>query len=452
MRRVILLLFVGSVALAQQVGIEGNWLGTLTAGPMALRLVLKVSKDANGVLSAKLDSIDQGANDLPVSSISLNGGTVKFEMAAIRASFEGAWKGDAIEGAWTQGRSMPLVLKRTGKPPVIDRPQNPKKPYPYDEEEVSYPNKVVEGVTLAGTLTIPRVAGRHPAVLLLTGSGPQDRDESLMGHKPFLVMADHLTRKGIAVLRFDDRGFGKSTGKFATAAMDDFISDARAGIEFLKAHARIDARQLGIIGHSEGGLVAPKVAAGSADIAFIILMAGTGVIGEELLYKQGELIARAMGASAEVIAKQRAQQTEIFAVVKSEAEEATRAAKVRAFMDKSSVPGGDAQVRMMSSAWFRELLTYDPAPTLAKVKQPVLAINGELDLQVPPSQNLPPIVKALEVGGNQDYAAVKLRGLNHLFQTSKTGAVSEYAQIEETIAPVALETISDWILRHVTRI
>jgi pimeloyl-ACP methyl ester carboxylesterase len=371
-------------------------------------------------------------------------------------------EGTEIKGDFKQGpASFPLTLKRSTTPIVMRRPQEPKKPYPYDEEEVSYENKR-DGVKLAGTLTLPRGKAPFPAVLLITGSGPQDRNESLLGHKPFLVLADHLTRAGVAVLRVDDRGVGGSTGSINRSTSENFAADALAGVEFLKSRKELDPKQIGLIGHSEGGLIAPMAAAQSADVAFIVLMAGTGLTGEEILYLQAALIAKAGGATDAAVAQNRAVQEAMFKVLKEEKDNAAaekrmlddfakrREAASEAEKKDFNEQAFQAQVRQVATPWFRYFLTFDPRPALRKVKCPVLAVNGEKDLQVPPDENLKEIEAALKAAGNRDVTIAKLSGLNHLFQTCKTGAPSEYAQIEETTSPVALKTISDWIAKHTT--
>ncbi|HTM50688.1 MAG TPA: alpha/beta fold hydrolase [Bryobacteraceae bacterium] len=437
--------------------LEGTWIGSLRTQPGQMRLGLHVTRAADGSLQATLDSIDQGANNIPVSSIRQTGSTVSLAIQAVGASYEGtlAAGGAEMVGEWKQaGATLPLTFARTDKLPVSRRPQEPKKPYPYTEEEVVYDNKE-GGSRLTGALTTPPGAGPFPAVLLITGSGQQDRDESLLGHRPFLVLADHLTRKGIAVLRVDDRGMGGSTGEVKTATTEDFAGDVKAGVEFLKTRApKIDPRRIGLIGHSEGGLIAPMVAARSRDIAFIVLMAGTGVTGEEVINGQAAAIARLGGASEAVIAGNRAIQEQVNAIVKAETDPKARDTRLRELRDKlvAEMKGVgqvlDVQFKRAASPWFRYFLMYDPVTALRSVSCPVLALNGELDLQVLPAQNLPAIAKALEEGGNPDYTLVKLPKLNHLFQTSNTGSPSEYGKIEETLAPVALETISGWILKH----
>jgi pimeloyl-ACP methyl ester carboxylesterase len=336
-----------------------------------------------------------------------------------------------------------------------NRPQEPKKPYPYDEEEVGYENKRA-GVKLAGTLTIPRGKGPFSAVLLITGSGPQDRNESVAGHKPFLLLADYLTRQGIAVLRVDDRGVGASTGSVPNSTTEDFAADVTVGIEYLKTRKDINPKQIGLIGHSEGGVIAPMVAAYTEDVAFIVLMAGTGLSGEEILYLQGELILKAHGANAKQLAKQRATQESMFKILNEEKDPAAAEKRLQEELSKGltaeerkkSEQAIAVQIKQVNTPWFRYFLTLDPRPALRKVKCPVLAINGENDLQVPANENLREIEGALKAGGNNDITIVRLPKLNHLFQTCETGSPSEYIKIEETIAPVTLRTIGDWVLKQ----
>jgi pimeloyl-ACP methyl ester carboxylesterase len=446
-------------------GVEGIWLGTIVTGRASLRIVVKISQGADGALTGKMDSLDQGTLDLPLDSITFKDGSFHFGLKAAGVAYEGVLSKDGSEfsGAWSQhGRSLPLAFKRVEKEPEIKRPQDPQEPYPYDAEEVAYDNKLAPGVRLAGTLTIPRTGGPFPAVLLITGSGPQDRNEALMGHRPFLVLSDYLTRHGIEVLRVDDRGTAKSTGDFTKATTEDFAADVMAGIDFLKTRKEVNQKQIGLIGHSEGGVIAPMVAAKSPDVAFIVMMAGTSITGEEIIQLQSALIAKAQGASDAQVAKSQAMRASMFAVLKQENDPATAEKKIRDILtqataestdpnNKMSQEGINASAKNFVSPWFRFFTAYDPKPALSKVKCPVLALNGSNDLQVPPSANLPGIIQALEAGGNKDYEVDKLPRLNHLFQTSATGSPSEYSQISETIAPVALETISNWILRHTAK-
>ena len=442
--------------------VEGAWQGTLDVPGAKLRLVLKISKKPDGALTAKLDSLDQGAMDIPVDEVTFKDGVLRFEIKRLMVTYEGKLSGAEIVGQFKQGGfTLPLTLKKTDKPAEAKRPQEPKKPYPYVEEEVIYENKKA-GVKLAGTLTLPQGKGPFPATLLITGSGAQDRNETVFAHKPFWILADHLTRKGIAVLRVDDRGVGGSTGNVSQATSEDFAEDVLAGVAYLKSRKEIDRKKIGLIGHSEGGIIAPMAAVKSKEVAFIVLMAGTGLTGEEILYLQGELITRAAGAHILDVAAQRRVQEQMFAVVLSETDNARAERKLREILAEevsklseeekkaagSASTAMEAQVKQVLSPWFRYFLTYDPKPTLMKVKCPVLAINGEKDLQVPPKENLRAIEDALKAGRNKDYTVKELPGLNHLFQTCKTGSPSEYSQIEETIAPVALETMAEWILKR----
>jgi uncharacterized protein len=346
-------------------------------------------------------------------------------------------------------------------PTLRFRPQEPIKPYPYVEEQVSFEGKQ-PGVKLAGTLTLPKGPRPFPAVLLVSGSGPQDRDEALLGHRPFLVLADYLTRRGIAVLRVDDRGVGGSVGASANDTSESYAGDALAGVEFLAHRPDIDPRRVGIIGHSEGGLVAPMVAAKTPQVSYIVLMAAPGVSGEQLLDQQSYLVSKAKGASDETIALNRDTQRKMFALLKQgkdyiatekelraiwgEAKTKMTSEDLRAMGDPDAV--ARSQIKAVMSPWFRYFLTYDPSVALRNVHCPVLALNGELDLQVPPKQNLPAIEAALKAGGNNDFSVRELPHLNHLFQTAKTGAPSEYGTIEETLSPVALDAMGNWIVAH----
>lgn len=439
------------------------WEGTLKLpNDIRLRLLFHLTTQDDGGYRATMDSPDQGANGIKVDEAVKKDGSLKFTLKAIQGEFTGKLNPDGTEaaGEWKQlGVNYPLTLKKVEKATEVRRPQNPKPPFPYRTEEIAYGNTAAKGVKLAGTLSTPKGPGPFPAVLLITGSGPQDRNESLLGHSPFLVLADALTRRGIAVLRVDDRGVGKSTGDFATATSDDFAGDALAGVAYLKSRSEIDPKAIGLVGHSEGGLIAPMVATRSPDVAFIVLMAGTGLTGAEILEMQAGLISKAMGATEETAARQSEAIRKLAAIVVAEPDaEKSREAMKQAIekmiaalpeSERKAMEGGsaDSQLKQFSSPWFRYFLGYDPRPTLRKVRCPVLAINGEKDLQVPPRENLAEIEKALKTGGNTAYEIHELPGLNHLFQESKTGAPSEYGSIEETINPAALKLMADWILK-----
>jgi pimeloyl-ACP methyl ester carboxylesterase len=449
-------------------GLEGHWQGSLKPGPvMELRLALEITNASAEKPEGVLISLDQGNARIPITALTEHDGVVHLETKRVGGVFDGKLNDDGSEiaGEWKQGGGpLPLVFKRLARAMSLNRPQEPKKPYPYAEEEVVVESQAA-GVTLAGTLTLPAGAGPHPAVVLITGSGPQDRDEAIMGHRPFLVLADHLTRQGIAVLRCDDRGFGKSTGNFAKAIDADFVDDTLAAVAYLRTRKEIDSRRIGLAGHSEGGIVAPRAAAKSPDIAFIVLLAGVGVPMEDLLLRQARDISLVMGVGEDGIARNAATQRELFGILQSEkdpakAEDAIRKIlheKVTAMTDEQRKALGmsdamlEGQVKMVLSPWFRDMLGYDPRPALRAVKCPVLAINGEKDLQVAAKENLPAIREALAAGGNERVKTVELPGLNHLFQTCQTGAPAEYGQIEETFNPAALKLVSDWILESTAR-
>lgn len=337
-----------------------------------------------------------------------------------------------------------------------ERPQTPKPPFPYAEEEVSYKNSV-GGFEIGGTLTLPQGPGPHPAVLLITGSGPQDRDETLFGHKPFAVIADRLTREGIAVLRVDDRGVGKTGGDPATSTVEDHATDVEAGLAFLATRPEIDAKRLGLIGHSEGGVIAPVVAARSNEVAFIVSLAGPGVSGAALNPMQVRALLEAGGGPPEVIEKIVAGQTELMALLVADApeEQLVEAVKKLALVAVELTPGAkpddlDAaktaaqQMVPLLSPWFRSWAKLDPAVHLAKLEIPVLVMIGDKDLQVPADQNLAAIDAALT--GKPKVRTEKLAGLNHLFQTAKTGAVEEYVTLSETFAPAALDMLAQWVV------
>jgi hypothetical protein len=426
--------------------LEGMWEGPLNSLAGKLTIRLHVQKTAEGRLEVKMDVPEQGAAGIPVPTATYEDGMFKWEIPTLRAKYEGRMKegGKEIEGTFTQIAPMPLTLRKLDKAPAgPNRPQEPKPPYPYLIEEVKFPS-VAEGVTLAGTLTMPPAGGRrHPAVILLSGSGAQDRDEQLMGHRPFWILADHLSRRGFAVLRYDDRGFGKSTGRFTTATSTDFSRDAEGALNYLGAREEIDAGKIGFIGHSEGGILAPMVAARRPDVAFMVLLAATGVPGKDVVTEQAKRILKAAGTPDSIIEQNAETQRAIFDILARQPDEAAARKMIAEAM--AGQPNADAAARTSSSPWFREFAFYDPAPALEKVKCPVLALNGELDLQVIPDQNLPAIEAALKKGGNAAATVTRMPKLNHLFQTARTGHPAEYAQIEETFAPAALETISTWL-------
>lgn len=443
---------------AQTPAIPGTWQGSLNAGGTNLRIVLHIA-ETNGSLSATMDSPDQGAKGIPVSSIAVRNDSLVFSISQVNGSYAGRILPDAvITGEWKQGSlGMPLEFRRTADGGIKGRPQDPVKPYPYIEQEVAFSNPAA-GVNLSGTLTLPDSKGPFPVVVLISGSGPQNRNSTIMGHSPFLVIADYLTRRGIAVLRYDERGIGKSTGKFAQATSQDFAADVQAAVAYLATRSDIDAKHIGLIGHSEGGMIAPMVATNSRDVSFLVLLAGPGLPGQEVLCKQGEMINRTAGMSSDLVAASSALQKQMFDAVAQAKDSADAYSKLSALIsgatgrEKELIEAQelkvDEQMPVLWSPWFRYFLTYDPRPTLKKVAVPVLALNGEKDVQVEAASNLKSIEQTLKAGGNKAVTVKALPGLNHLFQTSQTGLPAEYGTNQETFSPKALEIIGDWIVAH----
>ncbi|HZK99508.1 MAG TPA: alpha/beta fold hydrolase [Caulobacteraceae bacterium] len=438
-------------------GLDGDWDGALHVGAVTLRLALHVTSGSDGT-HASLDSIDQGVNGLPVAALTRDGAAVRFAVASVGGVFEGELAADeaTITGTWTQAASpLPLAFhKRAAGAPqaALDRPQTPRAPWPYRVDTVAFDGGAT-GVRLAGTLTLPAGAGPFPAVVLIAGSGPNDRDETILGHKPFWVLADYLSRRGIAVLRYDKRGVKASTGDYARATTLDFAADAGAAAAWLRARPRIDPNKVGLIGHSEGGIIAPAVAAKDPAVAFVVLLAGPGVNGGKILELQGPLMLRAAGTPEARVAAVAALNARVYAAVESAGDEASASARAKAVLTEGGPAVGlapaaiDAQAKAAASDWFRFFLTYDPVPALKRLRCPVLALSGSLDLQVPPAQNVPVLKAAL--AANSDATVEVIGGLNHLFQPARTGGVGEYAAIPTTISPDVLATIGDWIARRV---
>ena len=441
--------------------ITGDWHGFLKE--FQLRIVYHITETKTGFTST-MDSPDQGANGIPVTETLFENSVLTMTATNIGATFKGTLTDGIIDGNFAQGGMMiPLKLTRDAQEkPTINRPQEPMEPYPYYSEEVSFRNEEVD-ITLAGTLTLPEKEGKFPVVILITGSGPQDRNEELVGHKPFLVLADHLTRNGIAVLRYDDRGFGQSTGNFESATSADFATDVVSAIAYVKTRKEIELSKIGLVGHSEGGLIAPMVASTSNDVNFIVLLAGPGLRGDRLILKQQELIARAAAAPEEDIRLTKDLNTQVFKMILDSGELDTLRSDLIDFMNKayhneakSLVPEGmtvenfiSSQVNVLATPWLVYFVKHDPVPFLEQVDCAVLAMNGAQDLQVPAKENLDLIAQALKRNGNEKGTFIELPGLNHLFQESATGSPSEYSTLEQTFAPLALESISKWILDQV---
>jgi fermentation-respiration switch protein FrsA (DUF1100 family) len=446
--------------------ITGQWNGLLKVPGAQLRVVLNITKTDTGY-SATMDSPDQGAKGIPVTTTSFENNKLSLAIPAGRIEYNGELKDNAVVGMFKQnGMEFPMDLSRE----VIEkqepkRPQEPKEPFAYYTEEVTFTN-TKDNITLAGTVTLPKKEGVFPVVVLISGSGPQNRNEELLGHKPFLVLSDYLTKHGIAVLRYDDRGVAQSKGDFKTATTVDFSTDVESAVAYLKTRKDINVKKIGLIGHSEGGVVAPMVAAHSKDVNFIVLLAGTGIPGDQLLLLQQELIARAEGATDAEIESSKITNRKAFDMILASKDPATLNADLTKYLTYliKNPPKGETpptkpegmsdegfvalQVSQIANPWMVYFIKYNPATALEKVTCPVLAVNGEKDLQVPPKENLSAINKALLKAGNKNVTVHEFQGLNHLFQECKTGSPNEYAEIEQTFSPIALEYITQWVMNQ----
>jgi uncharacterized protein len=471
MRRLLLTLTAAMLcicSLAQTKKISGMWLGTLNVG-VKLRLVFHFSEATGGILSGTMDSPDQGAKGIQCSSVIEKGDSVIAEVAAIKASFAGLVVNDStITGRWMQGPgTFPLNLKKVTEVKAANRPQTPRPPFNYNVEEVAYDN-ADKTAHLAGTLTYPKQGGPFPAAILITGSGQQDRDETIMEHKPFAVIADALTKEGFAVLRVDDRGTGKSTGRVIDATSADFAKDVEAGIAYLKTRAMIDKSRLGLIGHSEGGLIAALVAAKNKDINFVVMLAGPGVKGSELLGDQAEAILKSQGVSADAAHAYRSFYLQMINAAANSKDTATAynlAWKDYENWKQSSTATQRSQigysddaaasriihglVAQLSQPWFVYFFQSDPAKLIQQMRAKVLALNGDKDLQVNSKQNLPAIEAALKQSKSKVYVTKELPGLNHLFQTCKACTIAEYGELEETFSSLALNEMITWLKANV---
>jgi pimeloyl-ACP methyl ester carboxylesterase len=449
-----IILFIVSLLLSVSAfsqDIKGSWSGVLNTGVIKLKLVVNISEKEGGY-SATMDSPDQGAKGIPVSTVSFENAKLTFSIANLQVDYEGVWQNDSIVGTFKQGgMAFPLNLKPIDEnSTTIIRPQEPKPPYPYHSENLRFENKPA-GITLAGTLTLPKEGKNFPAAILVTGSGPQNRDEELLGHKPFLVLSDYLTRNGIAVLRYDDRGVAESGGNYSTATLEDFASDAAAAVNYLKTRKEINPKKIGIIGHSEGGIIAFMLASEKNNgLAYIVSMAGMAIPGDSLMRMQRYLISKAMGVSDAQIEQNEAMMDKINNIVNKYPDD-----YIQQNIDKltdEALPDslkGNGSIRMafqqgikqLMSPEIKSLMNFNPSDALSKIKCPVFALNGGKDLQVPADINLNRI-KALVRG---PISTKKYSDINHLFQYCTTGLPTEYGSIEETISPNVLNDIVEWI-------
>lgn len=441
--------------------LSGDWHGVLKVNGTELRNTFHFTQTADG-WRGSLDIPQQEAKGLVVEKVVVGNDSLWLSMPDLGVTYTGKIESDPpfIKGVFKQnGFELPLNLTREAAAGPA-RPQTPEAPFPYKEEEVSITNSKI-GIKLSGTLTLPKTDQLVPAVILIHGSGPHNRNEEVMEHHPFWVIADYLTRNGIAVLRYDKRGIAESEGNYGTATSYDFAEDVAAALEFLKQRKEIDSRKIGLVGHSEGGLIAPIVADEDSDVAFIVMLAGPAVDGGEILLQQERDLMTAYHYMDSVIEETISLNTKLFDAIRTYKEdkglrdilwdileknwEEFQDPKKPAAMSKEEY--FEMQIEQLTSAWLKEFIAINPQDYLSKIKIPLLALNGSLDLQVSAKQNLPMIEKALKKAGNKNYKIIELEGLNHLFQHAKTGALNEYAELEETIAPEVLEIIKDWILK-----
>ena len=462
-----LYLLIGNV-LAQN-KFAGTWEGSLNVG-RPLRIVYHLTSEDGLHYDATMDSPDQGAFGIPCTGARVNGDSVIISLKSLACTYTGTLTDtNKISGIFKQGTaSLPLELSKSYSVTVINRPQTPKPPFNYLVEDVTYQNPS-HSITFAGTITIPKGAGPFPAVLLITGSGPQNRDEELFNHKPFAVIADYLTNRGYIVLRVDDRGVGKSTGDRTHATSADYADDASAGLDYLLTRPEVDKKKLGLMGHSEGGMIGPMLAAKRKDVDFVVMLAGPGIKIAQLMAEQNAAILEKGEMSADAITAYKQLYQDVVAVIiaakDSDVAEIGIHRVVNAWKAKHDANIVYATTHIEDSAsqqhfvnqfmevynndWYRYFMAYDPEPVLKKLHCKVLAINGDKDIQVISKTNIPGIKAALAKSHCTTWEAKEMPGLNHLFQHCKTCTVTEYGKIEETFAPEALQTIGDWMDKHV---
>lgn len=446
---------LSAFAIYAQQPITGNWAGNLHVQSAALPLVFTITDDG-GTLKASILSPMQSQTAMNADSINFTDNHLEIFIKAANAGYSAIYEGDSLKGIFKQnGMAFPLNLKRsTETEDAVKRPQTPQPPFNYNIEEVSFRNEK-EGNLLAGTLTTPGNKKDIPIVIMITGSGAQDRDETILGHKPFWVIAHYFAKNGIGALRMDDRGTGSSEVGKKDATSADFATDIETAVSFLKDKGY---NKIGLLGHSEGGMIAPMVASRDADVKFIVSMAGPGIPIPQLMVLQTEAVLESNGISKMEAEKAGKESAGIYDFINNYKGNDLKAGLKAKFLDALSEKEGytasgkdsiriNSQAEQLSSAWFRYFLKYDPAQYIQQLKIPVLAINGSKDVQVTPAENLDGWQKALKGAGNKKYEIKELPGLNHLFQEAETGSASEYATIEQTISPKALEIMKDWILK-----
>ena len=457
MKKTFLLLFVLCTSIAFAQDISGSWTGILSIQGTELPLVFHF-KNTNTGYSATMDSPKQGAKDIPVDEVKFIDKKLTVTLKSVGVSYTGEWINNTqIRGTFVQGSfSAPMHLSK-GAVEII-KPQEPKKPYPYYTENVQFTN-TKENIALAGTLSLPAKEGKFPAVILISGSGQQNRDSEIMGHKPFLIIADYLTRNGFAVLRYDDRGVGESKGDPTLSTSANFANDARAAIEFLRMRKEINSKKIGVIGHSEGGMIAPMLAASDKNIAFIVLLAGTGVAGDVLLVDQNYEVGRMRGMTEDQLENAKIENQKIYNLIKADENLAEVKKSLAAYFQSNidKIPEAERpsqeevdttikqEVDAIATPWLRYFITYNPKENLMKVKCPVLVLNGDRDIQVTAALNTNGIANALRESGNKKVTLQVFPGLNHLFQKCSTCTIEEYGHLDETFSTEVLQSMTNWL-------
>ncbi len=447
--------------------LTGSWHGALDIQGTKLKIVFHIEKTADGY-TTKMDSPDQGALGIPTGQTSWADNTLTIKAANLGMEYTAQLEEGKLNGTFSQaGMNLPLVLEKKKKADSKPepRPQDPKD-FPYHQEEVEFFNQK-DDVKLAGTLTLPKEKKVDKVVILISGSGPQNRNEELLGginHRPFLVLSDYLTRQGIGVLRYDDRGVGESTGDRSISTVEDFAEDAEAGVEYLNGRKDLGGVKIGLVGHSEGGMVAPMVASRNKNVDFIVLLAGPGMPISEALAEQATMIGRAEGASVELLEAGEKINRDVYSYIKQNKDKPIEELrpKVEKIFEKGltyfpeeeqenfkkSGKTFENETKQVLTPWFIHFISFEPADYLSKVKVPVLALNGTLDLQVIAEGNLAGIKSALKKAGNKKAEILALEGLNHLFQKAETGSPTEYGKIEETFHEPVMEQITTWIKKQ----
>lgn len=463
------LIIISTYCFAQSKNATGIWFGTLNVG-VKLRLVFQIKNETSGGYSATMESPDQGAKGIPVSSVTTTDDSLHVEVNIIKGRFDGKFANDTtVIGSWSQGAvKAPLTIVKTYQIAALNRPQTPKPPFSYSSDDVEYSN-ADKSVHFAGTFTYPSSGGPFPTAILISGSGQQDRDETLFEHKPFAVIADYLTKKGFAILRVDDRGTGKTTGEVMNATSADFAKDVEAGLTFLQSRPQTDPKRIGLIGHSEGGLIAALVASKRKDIDFMVLLAGPGIKGAELLAGQAEAIYKSVGVSPATVGLYIPLYKSLLSIAAAEPDTATAFKKSWLAFENWKRNVAEAQrselgfandsisaiqvrsvIKAVSMPWTKYFLNSDPARLLEMTNAKVLALNGEKDLQVIAEPNLKGIIVALQKSKSV-HDVKTLAGLNHLFQKCVRCTVDEYGELEQTISPDALDAMGEWLEKNVKK-